>query len=256
MSGGSSLPSDTFIEAMYTCAFCDEVEQRSCSLLSPPRNRFLYETPEFMVFPTLGCFVEGYLLICPKQHVSSIANLSTGSFTGLAQLASRVKEIVAAAYGEPIVFEHGMSGCGRIDAGGCIEHAHLHVVPGTIDIEKLLAEYSRPEEIPWSSVAQFAGTSYILGQSYGGKTWVSAVRDVLPSQYMRRLVARELGVFEFWDWRDYPEFDKIDATLARLSLPFQTLKACSIESNESIASSCARLLRVSLFKAAVGTVGE
>jgi ATP adenylyltransferase len=204
------------------CDFCDELEAQLCPFLTPPRNRFLYETRDFMVFPTLGSFVEGYLLVCPKAHVASVASLGLEALGQLERVTTFVKDVVQSVYGRPIVFEHGMSGCGRIDAGGCIEHAHLHVVPGDIDIGSLLREYAPAREVAWEELGQWRGRSYLLGQSHCDRTLICEVPDVLPSQYLRRLVARTLGVLDFWDWRDHLGIKEIESTMTQLGPAFRS----------------------------------
>jgi len=56
----------------FNCSFCEEYSKK----IKESKSDIIYETKEFLVFPTVGCFTEGYCLIIPKKHCASFAELS------------------------------------------------------------------------------------------------------------------------------------------------------------------------------------
>ncbi|HYY93014.1 MAG TPA: hypothetical protein VE713_00755, partial [Pyrinomonadaceae bacterium] len=80
------------------CELCSEFTTRVCPFLSPRRSRLLFESRDFLVFPALGSFVEGYLLICPRVHVPSYASLEQGLLGKLQNMLDVTKHIVKTYY--------------------------------------------------------------------------------------------------------------------------------------------------------------
>jgi diadenosine tetraphosphate (Ap4A) HIT family hydrolase len=203
------------------CQICEEFATGTCPVLFPRTNRLLYDSAEFAVFPALGSFVDGYLLICPKAHVTSVASLGEAALGNLGRLLGRVKGIVRKHYTDPVVFEHGMANC-HAKAGGCIDHAHLHVVPGRLDLRAILEECFSPQVLQdWQALAQWRGVPYLLAQPNDeAPVLICTVSDSLPSQFLRRQVAAALGVEEIWNWHDYLGILEIENTLRKLTPAF------------------------------------
>lgn len=202
------------------CEICQEFASRTCPFLSPPKCRLLYDGADFAVFPSLGSFVEGYLLVCPKDHIPSSAWLDQEGLSNLERLLTTVKHIVRNHYTDPVVFEHGMTKCGE-NAGGCIDHAHLHVVPGTVDLVGILAEQFVPEVLSnWLELSTWRTRPYLLAQPNRGPTIICEVRGSLPGQFLRRRVAAALGVPDIWDWGAYLGIREIHQTIERLAPAF------------------------------------
>lgn len=201
---------------MSFCEFCEEFSTGVCPALSPPRGRVLFESDDFVVFPPLGSFVEGYLMLAPRAHVPSCASLGEAQLGKLQNLLGVTKRIVADHYESPVVFEHGVASCDR-RAGGCIDHAHLHIIPGRIDSAGVLARHFRTESLGgWSDLAAWQGLPYLLTQTGDGPVVVAAAPDNLPSQFLRRHAAAALNVPDLWDWGAYLGLREIEATLNRL----------------------------------------
>ncbi len=57
--------------------------------------------------------------------------------------------------------------------------------------------------------------SYLFLQEKGQK-YVFAVPDVLPSQYLRQVIAVQLETPERWDWRTSPNIEEMLRTRERL----------------------------------------
>ena len=71
-------------------------------------NQILFETDNFTVKPSLGSFVEGWLLIVPKKHYISLGSMDDPTlFKELNSLINKIGEIVQKEYGDYVIFENG-----------------------------------------------------------------------------------------------------------------------------------------------------
>lgn len=209
------------VTAMESCELCDEFGTRVSRFVTPPRSRFLFESADFLVFPALGSFVEGYLLVCPRAHVPSCASLDPAMLGKLERLLGAVGLIIEKHYGGYVVFEHGMATCDK-RAGGCIDHAHLHVIPGNFDLLGALSEQCEPEPlVSMTALAAWRGRPYLLTRRDAGPVVVCEAPGHLPSQFLRRHAAAALDVPDLWDWGAYLGLKEIDRTLNKLAGDFR-----------------------------------
>lgn len=201
---------------MKDCEFCQELQ-------ALPGNRFqeiyrdivdsriVAQTSHFVAMPTIGQIFPGTTLILPRKHEETCAGLSVALRQELLALTFKVMATVT-HFGEPTFFEHGATKC---TGGGCgIYHAHLHVVP--------LPERTHPKAL----FPQHVGSATNLGSALSalhacdhylliGNDEGVVFADVreLPfipaSQYFRRQLVEQFGVWKSWDWRDSvgPEAD-------------------------------------------------
>lgn len=177
-------------------------------------NRILAETENFAAFPSLSPIVVGHILLVPKHHISSIAQLHAAFHTEFKTFISTLLRRISARLEPPIVLEHGI-GNGKI--GGCgISHAHLHLLPLSPSVAaRVNSQISRSFLFSQLQLAQLAdGThnddSYLL---FGLKPEELSVafQENVPSQYFRKIIATQLGL-ERWDWREKFGWDDIRTT--------------------------------------------
>ena len=130
---------------MNDCTLCAELAIRSGRA---SWNQPLIETKNFVVLPSLGALVEGWLLILPRRHVLSMGALSTRLQAEADELEGSTRSLLKARYGSRIVaFEHGPSAA-KHGTGCGVDHAHLHVLPLNCD----LLSYARrfvPTDLEW-----------------------------------------------------------------------------------------------------------
>ena len=89
------------------CAYCAFVEWGADNFKGRNiGNRILFESKNFVVFPTIGQIVEGYLLIAPKKHFISIAAIPKSMFSELEKLQKKVRAVLEENYSTPLFFEH------------------------------------------------------------------------------------------------------------------------------------------------------
>jgi diadenosine tetraphosphate (Ap4A) HIT family hydrolase len=203
----------------------EQVEKDSCELCSEFQDgKFPYDrsidsrilgSDKFSVtLPTLGCFVEGYVLVCPFDHFRSIAAVDAEEIGGLLTRFKEVRELVEERFGETVVFEHGMSETGS--GGGCIDHAHLHILPSTPDIQRsLLSVTTFSSPIPWEEISKMSHEEYLLLSLPEDKGFrMAPIPPGLTSQEFRRRAAENLGVE--YDWALNPCYPNISMTIDSL----------------------------------------
>lgn len=206
---------------MEGCAFCNDLH-RGESAQESIANRILHETENFLVFPSLGQIVEGYLLIASKAHYISIGAMPSGLYDEFDGMKEKVKKVLTENYSVPLFFEHGAASKYK-RAGCCIEHMHLHAVPVQMNITDFLAEHFEHIRInSYESLkeAYKKEISYLYVEDNDGERHLFPVREAVPSQYIRKVIASRLGMPERWDWRVYQGMEEIKNTLKKLNGKF------------------------------------
>ena len=203
-----------------TCDFCEEFASGICAHWPELGRRILYEDEDFCVFPGLGAFVKGYLLICSKAHVPSFAYLDEERIRRFQLVLSKTVGALTEAYRVPWLFEHGAT-YSRGRAGGCTEHAHVHLLPASANLDKVVQEKFQSVALSdWTELSKWKDSPYLLVQTPTGDLLVSAVSENLPSQYLRRVAADAVGRSEEWNWAVSFGEENILSTLNRLTSAF------------------------------------
>ena len=204
------------------CAFCDEFRGDGDSLLNRLAQgaipgRILHRTPHFVAFPPLGQFVEGGLLLATRRHLLSMARLPGDYYPELEQLMEETSRLLEKHYGcRPLFFEHA-----PVDAGNkgtcCVDHAHLNVFPVRVDVHSLLRQFPHATIERMCQLAEepYREGPYLFLQTNARERYVYRA-GVVPSQYIRQIIALHLGVPQRWHWRDYLGLDELNRTLATL----------------------------------------
>jgi len=198
-------------ELDFDCLYCKNILTDSKE--KDVWNRPIIESQNFVVIPTLGAFLIGWLLIISKMHYLCIGSLPDSLFPELINLKRKVKYILNQTIGPTISFEHGP--CSSYErAGSCIDHAHLHIVPTKIDLLKDLRKnfkIKKSDTIRESKKFFLQKRPYILYENVNDNLFYFEV-ETLPSQYMRRLLAKKLNLYSKYDWRKHSEVKNIIAT--------------------------------------------
>jgi len=113
---------------------------------------------------------------------------------------------LAALYRIPItVFEHGACSSSEQPQSACINHAHIHLIPGSYN---LLSEAPTPV-CKYDSLQEFLNEErdepHLMIQDPGGP--FMSFEDMPTSQFFRRIIARRLGIPDHWDYAAAP-FDE------------------------------------------------
>jgi diadenosine tetraphosphate (Ap4A) HIT family hydrolase len=187
------------------CAIVDDGVSPVWRYLFPDAadSEVVWSSDLFTVALDTAPIVEGHLLLISNDHITSLAGNIHEAAAMLEDAKAAAENLVSEVYGDFTYFEHGALSFTR-HAGACVDHAHLHILPGSYNI---LADISRdyPELKRYScyedALRDLARTPYLLfGTSNIGVYGVSA--PVCSTQYLRKLVSFRAKVTDKWNWRD------------------------------------------------------
>lgn len=211
------------------CSFCSEfngqVENNLLLRFVGPevKSRIVKQTPIFVVLPTIGHLVEGYLLVLPRMHYTSFGHLPPCLVEEFQKLKQEVRSVLfSECHVPPIVFEHGPVSETR-RGGSSVDHAHMHFVPAPVDLLPTIR--SNFGGRPIDSLVELRGpisrgVPYLYYEDASGQGYVFDAPHV-PSQYLRRLVAEQLNTPDKWNWLTFPEVDVLKTTIARFKMTWE-----------------------------------
>lgn len=195
---------------------------------SIPRSDAAYDqeilhTDRLVAVPSVGALVAGWTLIVPRRPMLNLAT-ATGEERRAIELAASQIAGQLGQTGEQIwLFEHGSRNAGG--AMGCgVDQAHLHVVPLNFDLGAAIARRTG-DDIAWTVATQSdtpldslpATGEYIAFWSMADRRPnIGMVRRPV-SQWVRRVIADELGIGAEWDYRSHPQKVRVQQTLQRLA---------------------------------------
>lgn len=183
-------------------------------------NEILFETDNFIVVPSLGALVEGWLLIVPKKEYLSFQYLENDSLVKeLENLSNYIGEIIEKEYGYVTMFEHGAKhvkstvGCG-------VDYAHLHLVPINFDLILGLENFLNIR-YNWNKINSLQNvfhsekkTEYLYYKDFEGNSFLVNDKEI-PSQLFRKVIASFLNDPEKFDWKEFHQEDNILKTIER-----------------------------------------
>ncbi len=201
---------------MNGCCLCTNIRFPSATWDMP-----LFESANFVVIPSLGSLIEGWLMIVPKKHYLAMGALSPYLVTEMDELKQEVIDRLIPLYGDVCCFEHGP--CSANHRVGCgVDHAHLHVVPIKLDLVEA-ASLFLPAGTKWER-ASFESCQrafecrkdYLYVEQPIGIGRI-AVHDNFGSQTFRKAIASQIGFKSEYNWREYPREEVIDQTIKSLA---------------------------------------
>jgi diadenosine tetraphosphate (Ap4A) HIT family hydrolase len=194
------------------CEFCDELRAPDSA-----GSRIVWRDDMWATVPTRGCFVAGYSLLLPMDHLISFGSAAVGDLAGAERAVERLRSLVASAFGPAIVAEHGASVC---DMGAsCCDHAHLHVIP-VPSVEAVgaiyVAQFGSPQRLgALRDLKRFADAPYLYLSPKAGEHFVWT-NGRFPRQFVRRVCAQLHGIPAKFDWRLFPFEGNMVATCRAL----------------------------------------
>ena len=186
-----------------------------------PWDQSLAESRSFLVIPSLGALVEGWLLIVPKSHCVSFAAVPIQLMDELDALKRAVCESLRDEFGEVWTFEHGPAAEKRTCGCG-VDHAHLHAVPLAFDLIKrakpfLPAEVDfQPGTLTDCRAAASRGLDYLYAEKWGSALGSIACSEEIGSQVFRRAVASHQHMVEQYNWREHQHLETVEKTIRRM----------------------------------------
>ncbi|MFC3455335.1 HIT family protein [Amycolatopsis speibonae] len=181
-----------------------------------PPTRAIYATKNLTLLADMSPLVPGHLLLLPKIHHLSFAQVLSSHSDELQDFVGRLVPLYRETFGEPLIMEHGSS-AGQ-ESHACITHAHLHFLPvdGEI-VDKLLIE----DDLPYRELGAFGelalppwpGSAYFL-RTYKGKNRVYLPTGRQKRQYLRSVVGAVLSIEDpEWDYAVVMRKDSLRQTM-------------------------------------------
>jgi diadenosine tetraphosphate (Ap4A) HIT family hydrolase len=179
-------------EILTDCLFCTRAE------------KIVAETSSVFVQLDDAPIVEGHVIVCPRLHYPSMADVPTKVAQDADRLLDTVIDIYGRIYGPSVIYEHGRTGqCLRRNPGERIcHHSHLHVMPMALDMP---GRVELGQSAPFTSLTELAELAgdvegYIVaGSSTFGRRYFPVTRP-MESHYLRTLAATMAGVPDRADW--------------------------------------------------------
>lgn len=176
----------------------------------------MYESENFVMMANTGHFVPGSLLIIPRKHIMSCAELDKEQLAELLEVIDDCKYILREIYGQDtLLWENGSGTGGHGKDKSSIVHAHIHMNPCNMDILNVSENKGiTPKKIDYFELAKYQEESYLLIQNYDLEWYIVSDKNLyIPRQYVRQLVAEHIGLpGELWNWRKYMFLDEVRKT--------------------------------------------
>lgn len=203
--------------SIKSCRFCNIASGQQAY---GNADRPIKSSENYLAIPSIGAFIEGWVLIIPKKH-----DLSLSHHYGLDEFlkfSTEVEELVRAKYGSCILFEHGANKEGSLTGCG-VDHAHFHIVPYEASlIDFLYQDGSVWEQLPKSRVSEYVGKNeYLLYSDSSSKLDGDVLVHILEkpkSQFFRKLLAEQKSYLELSDYKTHLHISKSTNTFEVLSL--------------------------------------
>ena len=192
------------------CVFCNMDNTKI-------ENTIIEETDNFYVLPAVGSLVDGYVLVVSKRHVNSMSELNDLEKIEYKNIIEKYRNIFKKIYGKyPIVFEHGTPIINSKMKANSVIHARLHIVN-----HHYLAEQEIIKRLNLKRINDISKINdkqnYIMYISPKNICYVSYKFESI-SQMTRKIIARDLGMKNKYDWKKEKFISNIDSTIKKITL--------------------------------------
>ena len=225
-----------YIQPKSECLFC-----RILNNTASHKEHILYDSENFFVIPGTGAFFDGYVMIIPKKHVMSFANLSNEELDEFFIIYDNISSILERIYGKKVFgFECGSGKTGGGKHKTSIVHCHFHLAATNMPVlEEVQKSGLTPQLIDKKALINFDENPYMLYVDQCGNWFISSDnRDYYPRQHPRQVLAHWMlkndfellykycgyltekmtidEANEFWNserfynWRNYPMRERLD----------------------------------------------
>lgn len=179
-------------------------------------SRLKLETLYFYIFPSIGSLIPGHLLIVPKRHYTALSMATKSEILELEGTINELQEIYKTILksSSTFYFEHGILDPDR-SLINCVDHAHLHILPTTIDTSTL--RFKTQISLSISEIPSIKTTTpdYIFFGNRN-KSYISFDQDK-HAQYLRKAVHEQLHLRNHWNWRSDSQPDNIKSWIIHLN---------------------------------------
>jgi len=153
------------------------------------------------------------VLIFPEEHIESTLRIRFRE--RFLELVDRTVSRVVVLFGPVTIFEHGNCATPGARRSACIDHAHLHVLPGAY---KLAGFMQLRSTMPMNNNSGELN-EYESSDGYLYLREPAEIAQYAPdprvSQYFRRKIAEQLNRPDEWDYLMFPRLDNVRETIHR-----------------------------------------
>ena len=176
-------------------------------------EHIVFASDNFYVVPGKGAFFDGYLMVVPKRHVMSFAQLTKSEMEEFDLILNDLRTILEGIYGKPVfAFE-----CGSGEDGGgkhktSIVHAHFHLAPTDMPVLKAVQESGlNPALIEKEDLRKYSHYPYMLYVDQEDNWYIVGSRDMyFPRQHPRQILAQYMGKYDVYNWRIHPFEERME----------------------------------------------
>jgi diadenosine tetraphosphate (Ap4A) HIT family hydrolase len=181
------------------CYFCDGLFGLNKKIGVAAAESIIYQDDNVFITPDIAPVVEGHFLIVTKKHWNSFANVDDDTYASL-EAAKEYLRCSVFKKEKHLFFEHGA--VRKNTAGCCIDHAHMHVIPisSDIDIDGFITQFVASEKMEASkcSIQKCANDNqpYLFYEIEENSQWYYPV-EWLPHQFFRMMVRYHFSVAQY-----------------------------------------------------------
>jgi diadenosine tetraphosphate (Ap4A) HIT family hydrolase len=181
------------------CYFCDRLFELNKEIGVASDEAIIYQDSNVFIIPDIAPVVEGHFLIVTKTHWNSFANVDDDTYTSLERAKEYLRHSVFKNK-KVLFFEHGA--VRENTAGACIDHAHMHIIPisSDIDIDKFITNFVSSKKIKVNkySIQKCAKDNqpYLFYEIEENSQWYYPV-EWLPHQFFRMMVRYHFSVAQY-----------------------------------------------------------
>jgi diadenosine tetraphosphate (Ap4A) HIT family hydrolase len=186
-------------------------------------DREILRTSRFVAVPSVGALVPGWTLVVPRRPLRNLSEASASERAELLEIADTIASPLGVHGKRVFCFEHGSRTAGSLTGCG-VDQAHLHIVPLAFDLIEAAARRAdgsivwaepRISDAPFDVVPRQG--EYVVLWRYPDRLTLSGKVLYPISQWVRRVIADELGIGSEWNYRTHPQSHNVDRTLAMLA---------------------------------------
>lgn len=190
------------------CMICKIVEGHPIR-----EEHIIYESENFFVVPGLGAFYEGYVMLCPKRHIMSFAELTDEEYEEFLQVLDDVRYILKQVYEQEVfTFECGSGRNGGGKHATSIVHAHIHFAPTDMPVLKCVQESGiHPGLICPNDLFNYGEYPYMLYIDQEDNWYIASDPDTYyPRQHPRQVLADYMNLAKGeYNWRTHGHEEKM-----------------------------------------------
>lgn len=186
-------------------------------------DREVLRTNRFIALPSAGSLVAGWTLVVPRRPMLNLSQAEGAERNELELIATQISDLLAQSGKQVFCFEHGSGYAGSLTGCG-VDQAHLHIVPLPFDLceavlrrddNTVVWEAQKRESLPLDALPQ-EGEYVAIWNMTDRRPMIGSVRRPV-SQWVRRIIAEELGIGKEWDYRNYPQTVRVRQTIEMLA---------------------------------------